>query len=92
MNTHSDQFNFSTPLKLRLVAYFRMHYDLDIKDEEADLFLRSLATVYDALSRDPRLSPVGQEPLQRDCRPEGANRDEGSPGARNTGGTFQNAP
>ena len=91
MNTHPDQFNFSTPLKLRLVAYFRANYDLDIKDEEADLFLRSLGTVYDALSRDPRLSPAGQEPLQRGCRPEGANGGEDSPGARNTGGTFPNA-
>ena len=47
------------------MAYFRKHYDLDIKDEEADLFLRSLATVYDALSRDPRLRPPGAPPLQR---------------------------
>lgn len=87
MNTHPDQFNFSTPLKLRLVAYFRTHYDLDVKDEEADLFLRSLATVYDALSRNPAFSPAGQEPLQRDCQPEGV----GDPGVRNTGGTFPNA-
>lgn len=61
----NDGFSFSTPLKLRLVAYFRSNYDLDIKDEEADLFLRSLATVYDALSRNPRLSPAGETPLQR---------------------------
>lgn len=50
-----NNYTFSTPLKIRLVAYFRKEYDLDIKDEEADLFLRSLAVVYDALSRDPRM-------------------------------------
>lgn len=61
----NDGFSFSTPLKLRLVAYFRKYYDLDIKDEEADLFLRSLATVYDALSRNPQLSSAGAPPLQR---------------------------
>ena len=60
-----DGFSFSTPLKLRLVAYFHKYYDLDMKDEEADLFLRSLATVYDALSRDPRVAPAGEPPLMR---------------------------
>lgn len=59
------EYGFSTPLKIRLVAYFRTHYDLDIKDEEADLFLRSLATVYDALSRDPRLAAPVPPPLER---------------------------
>lgn len=44
-------FSYSTPLKMRLVAYFRKYYDLDIKDEEADLFLNSLAALYDALSK-----------------------------------------
>lgn len=38
---------------MRLVAYFRKYYDLDIKDEEADLFLSSLAALYDALSKVP---------------------------------------
>ncbi len=63
MNTHPDQFNFSTPLKLRLVAYFRTEYGLDIKDEEAGLFLASLAALYDELSRVGQPSP---EPLLRD--------------------------
>lgn len=49
-----SEFSFSTPLKLRLVAYFRKYYDLDIKDEEADLFLNSLVALYDALSKEPR--------------------------------------
>lgn len=58
-----DGFTFSTPLKLRLVAYFRKYYDLDIKDEEADLFLTSLAALYDALSKAPassRSDPSGR--------------------------------
>lgn len=59
-----SEYGFSTPLKIRLVAYFRATYDLDIKDEEADLFLRSLATVYDALSKDPRLSPPDRHGLE----------------------------
>ena len=33
------------------MAYFRKYYDLDIKDEEADVFLTSLAALYDALSK-----------------------------------------
>lgn len=90
MNTHPDQFNFSTPLKLRLVAYFRTNYGLDIKDEEADLFLRSLATVYDALSKDSRLAPQTGGAVR-----EGAQglspRTRPSPGVRNTGGTLPNA-
>jgi hypothetical protein len=51
-----DGFSFSTPLKLRLVAYFRDNYDLDIKDEEADLFLTSLAALYGALAEAARTS------------------------------------
>jgi hypothetical protein len=51
-----DGFSFSTPLKLRLVAYFRDNYDLDIKDEEADLFLTSLAALYGALAEASRTS------------------------------------
>ncbi len=46
-----DGFSFSTPLKLRLIAYFRKTYSLDIKDEEADLYLNALVAVYDALSK-----------------------------------------
>ena len=56
-----EDFSFSKPLKLRLVEYFRKEYDLDIKDEEADLFLNSLAALYDALSRAAPQS----EPLKR---------------------------
>lgn len=48
---NQNEYNFSTPLKVRLVAYFRKYYDLDIKDEEADVFLTSLAALYDALSK-----------------------------------------
>lgn len=51
MSTHHDQFSYSEPLKLRLVEYFRKHYDLDVKDEEVDLFLSALAALYDELSR-----------------------------------------
>lgn len=50
---NQPEYSFSTPLKVRLVAYFRKYYDLDIKDEEADLFLTSLAALYDALSKIP---------------------------------------
>ena len=95
MNTHPDNFNFSTPLKLRLVAYFRKYYDLDIKDEEADLFLRSLATVYDSLSRNPRLTPPALPSQTDGAVREGAAgfspRTRPSPGVRNTGGTMPNA-
>lgn len=84
--TDSDGFNFSTPLKLRLVAYFRNCYNLDIKDQEADLYLRSLVRVYDALSKEPRLSPPGKPPLVR-----GDQAEVPSPGVRNTGGTLPNA-
>ena len=78
----NDNFTFSTPLKLRLVAYFRKHYDLDIKDEEADLFLTSLAALYGAMAK---AVPPASGPLKR---PEAAG---GAPGARNTRGTFPNA-
>lgn len=64
-------FSFSTPLKVRLVAYFRKYYDLDIKDEEADLFLTSLASLYDALSK----APASPRPETRD-RLSGAGRAE----------------
>ena len=56
-----EPLSFSKPLKLRLVEYFRKEYDLDIKDAEADLFLNSLAALYDALSRAAPQS----EPLER---------------------------
>ena len=52
----TEGFSFSTPLKLRLVAYFRKHYEIDINNSEADLFLRSLAVVYDALSKNPKIN------------------------------------
>lgn len=78
MTNDNHQHTFSTPLKLRLVAYFRKEYGLDIKDEEADLFLRSLANVYDALAGSGRGA-------------EGLGPRDPSPGARNTGGTFPNA-
>ncbi len=48
---------------MRLVEYFRKEYDLDIKDEEADLFLTSLATLYDALAK--RAAPPA-DPLMRE--------------------------
>lgn len=60
---HEEPFEFSKPLKLRLVAYFRKEYNLDIKDEEADLFLTSLASLYGALSKAPAT-----------LRPEPSNR------------------
>jgi hypothetical protein len=68
---HQDEngFTFSTPLKLRLVAYFRKYYDLDVRDDEADLFLTSLAALYDALSKHPSrptLRPEPPSPIYRD--------------------------
>lgn len=91
----NDHFNFSTPLQLRLVAYFRDNYDLDVKDDEADLFLRSLATVYESLSRNPRLTPPDL-PSQtvgagRAGAPGFSPGTRPSPGVRNTGGTLPNA-
>ena len=54
-----EPFSFSTPLKVRLVRYFRKEYGLDIEDEEAGLFLTSLAALYDALSKvDPQSGPL----------------------------------
>ena len=66
----TQPFSFSTPLKLRLVAYFRDNYGLDVRDDEADLFLRTLANVYDALSKDSRLIPGNS----KQGNPEGGTR------------------
>lgn len=67
-----SEYGFSTPLKIRLVAYFRTHYDLDIKDEEVDLFLRSLGVVYDCLSRNPALTrPAAPTPSSEGWRGPG---------------------
>jgi hypothetical protein len=48
-------FTFSAPLRLRLITYFREKFDTDMTDDEANLFLGSLARVYDALTK-PGLS------------------------------------
>lgn len=55
--SYSSQ-RFSKGLETRLIEYFKKEYALNITDEEAQLFLRSLATVYDALSREPKSDTV----------------------------------
>lgn len=78
---HEETFEFSKPLKLRLVAYFRKEYDLDIKDEEANLFLTSLAALYDALSKAPAtLQPEPSDRLSGAGRAEVAGDDTPSRG------------
>ena len=62
---HSEPYTFSTPLKLRLVTFFRTSYELDISDEEADLYLRTLSTVYDCLSQNAALLPTNQPSQNR---------------------------
>lgn len=49
----NDSFSqkFSKCLETRLITYFKKTYDLEVSSDEAELFLESLAKVYDALSK-----------------------------------------
>ncbi len=78
MDTEQEYFQFSKPLKLRLIEYFRKEYDLDINDEEADLFLASLAALYDALSKAPATVDAAAA-RERDARPGAGGSDLISP-------------
>lgn len=48
-----SEFRFSKGLEARLIVYFKKNYDLRVSADEAQLFLRSLARIYDALSKEP---------------------------------------
>jgi hypothetical protein len=54
-------FRFSKPLEDRLITYFKKYYDLVVSPEDAQLFLRSLGTVYDALSKANKLEKANIE-------------------------------
>lgn len=43
---------FSPKLIKQLQEYFRKKYGMEINTDEADVFLGSLATVYDALTKE----------------------------------------
>ena len=45
-----------------MVAYFRKEYGLDVRDEEADLFLSALAALYDELGK----AATRSDPLKRE--------------------------
>lgn len=50
----SSDFKFSKSLETRLITYFQNSYDLEVSPGEAQLFLGSLARLYDALSEEPQ--------------------------------------
>ena len=47
-------FEFSQGLKNRLISFFKTEYDFEVSPEEANLFLRSLGNVYDALTKSDK--------------------------------------
>jgi hypothetical protein len=46
----TTDFKFSKPLAERLINYFLKNYDVPMSSEESQLFLASLARLYEALS------------------------------------------
>jgi hypothetical protein len=44
-------FNYSEPLRQRLIIYFKLKYDLDITIEQANEYLDSLANLFDWFDR-----------------------------------------
>ena len=44
-------FRFSTGLVEKVIAYFRKNYEVTMTEEEADLFLDSLATITEILTK-----------------------------------------
>ncbi len=43
---------------MRLIQYFRKEYNLEIKSEEADLYLTSFATLYEAMGEAGAADPA----------------------------------
>lgn len=52
-----NEARFSHQLIERLRLYFKEEYDVDVSPESADIFLGSLARVYQALTQEGPLSP-----------------------------------
>jgi hypothetical protein len=52
-----EPFAFSLKLQDRLITYFKQNYSLEVIPEEAQMFLRSIARLYDALTKQGPLSP-----------------------------------